>query len=344
MRILFIRFGLYPPEIFAGLELTLHWLCRSLIQRGHEVVVATNTKEAAPGTTTVDRKCGYRVYRSLDLNGSVYYGLSKFDPEVVVLTEAGLWMEALPPAVIEKPTVVYEHQTLLAVHEAPEVYRTRAVYIANSATTAEALKLACGISSTVVRPLFGIEQYAGIRRHGDAILFVSLQDRKGSDVAIRIAERRPDKKFVFVESWTQRPDRTEFLRNYISNLPNVTLLANQEGLTHIMPGIKLHLMPSRSRESWGRTATEAQLCGIPVLGSSRGNLPMTIGPGGVTLDPDEPIERWLEAFDRMMEDSVYYDALSQAALKHGNEFLPEVERAYDAFEQALHHAIQARRA
>ena len=49
-------------------------------------------------------------------------------------------------------------------------------------------------------------------------------------------------------------------------------------------------------------------------------------------------------FRSMMEDSVYYDALSQAALKHGNEFLPEVEHAYDAFEQALHHAIQARRA
>jgi glycosyltransferase involved in cell wall biosynthesis len=345
MRILLIRYGLYPPELHAGTELTLHWLCKSLIARAHKVGVAACTATPQAPGGAIDHVCGYPVARSPNLNNAVYSGINRFRADVVVVVESGAWMDSLLPAVSEYPLVIYEHQVSLDPNDVPEIFRSHAVFIANSPATAANLSQNCGITShAVVRPLFGIEKYAGIRRHGNAVLFVSLQERKGADVAIAIAERRPAAKFLFVESWRQWPDRTEILREHVRKIPNITLVPNQDGLTQIMPEIKLLLMPSRSQEAWGRTATEAQLCGIPVLGSSRGNLPVTIGPGGVTLDPDEPIERWLAAFDRMMEDSVYYDALSQAALAHGRKLLPEVERAYYAFEQALHHAIQARRA
>jgi glycosyltransferase involved in cell wall biosynthesis len=109
-----------------------------------------------------------------------------------------------------------------------------------------------------------------------------------------------------------------------------------------MPKIRLLLMPSRSQEAWGRTATEAQICGIPVLGSSRGNLPLTIGSGGMTLDPDEPIERWLEAFDRIMDDPAVYEELSRQAFARGQALTQEVHRAYQAFERVLLNAAARR--
>lgn len=344
MRILFIRYGLYPPELFAGTELALHWLCRTLIANGHEVVVAANTDTSEKDKTTVDRKCGYPVYRASNLNESVHHGLTRFEPDAVVLSESGPWMALLPPEVSQKPAVIYEHQWSLSVKDVPDVFKTRAVYVANSEVTSANLMKECGIVSIIVPPLFGVDQYAGLQCRGDSVLFVSLQDRKGADVAIRLAQERPRAKFVFVESWTQYPDHTEALRKYVGGIPNVTLLPNQQGLAHILPDIKLLLMPSRSQEAWGRTATEAQICGIPVLGSSRGNLPVTIGPGGVTLDPDDPMERWLGAFDRIMNDPAYYAELSRKAREHGGKFLPEVERAYRTFEEALKKAVARQRA
>jgi glycosyltransferase involved in cell wall biosynthesis len=129
------------------------------------------------------------------------------------------------------------------------------------------------------------------------------------------------------------------LRNLVDTIPNVARLPNQQGLARILPQTKLLLMPSRGEESWGRTVTEAQICGIPVLGSSRGNLPVTIGPGGVTLDPDEPIERWLEAFDSIMDDDSRYEDLSSKARTHGDVFVERVEIAYQKFENVLRTAV-----
>jgi hypothetical protein len=79
------------------------------------------------------------------------------------------------------------------VKRVPEIYKTRPIYIANSVATQTNLMKECGIASVVVPPLFGVEQYAGIQCHGESILFVSLQLRKGVDVAIRIAQYRPQK-------------------------------------------------------------------------------------------------------------------------------------------------------
>ena len=199
------------------------------------------------------------------------------------------------------------------------------------------------MQAMIAPPLFGIENYVGIHRSGDAVLFVSLQRRKGADVAVGIARERPRVPFLFIESWTENPEQSRQFREEIACLPNAALLPNQSGLRHVMPKIKLHLMPSRSREGWGRTATEAQICGIPVLASSRGNLPVTVGPGGVTLDPDEPLERWLAAFDAIMNDASFYDDLSRKATAQGMRMVGEARRAYETVERALALALEKAR-
>ena len=103
-------------------------------------------------------------------------------------------------------------------------------------------------------------------------------------------------------------------------------------------------MPSRSQEAWGRTATEAQICGIPVLGSRRGNLPKTIGPGGITLDPDDPIDRWLKAFDSLMDDLSVFEEMSRKALEQGRLMMQESKRAFQTFERILRSVVAGSRA
>jgi hypothetical protein len=335
MRILFVRPYPVLPEMFAGTEMTLHWLCRALVGNGHQVVVAAASRMVADGSVTVDQQCGYPVFRGLNAVAAAEVTAAQYRPEVCVITQPGQWVGMLPSAILELPMVVYEQEVSTGLKSMPAGVRARALYVANSAATAAHLSRECGAASTIIPPLFGIEQYAGIRRHGGCVLFVSLQRRKGPGVAIQIAKSRPNVPFIFVESWTQDAAHTQILRERVRAVPNITLLPNQPGLTHIMPKVKLLLMPSRSQEAWGRTATEAQICGIPVLGSSRGNLPATIGPGGITLDPDEPIARWLAAFDRIMNDPALFEELSHRALEQGRLMIQESKGAFQNFEQIL---------
>ncbi len=342
MRILFIRPNVAVPEQFAGTELTLHELCRSLLAGGHQVAIASTTF-AVDAPPSVHHENGYPVVRAWNGYDAVCSALQYLQPDVLVTIQSGAWLAELPESLRRTPLVLYEHEASLTVNAVPAAMKARAVYVANSVSTAQHLKRECGVEAVIVPPLFGIEAYVGIKRGGEAVLFVSLQLRKGADIAARIASARVQVPFLFVESWTEDREQTRKLREEIARIPNVTLLSNQRGLLHVMPKIKLHLMPSRSREGWGRTATEAQICGIPVLGSSRGNLPRTIGPGGATLDPDEPLERWLEKFDAIMNDASVYDDLSRKASAHGLAMVEEAKNAYAAFERALAQAVEKAR-
>jgi glycosyltransferase involved in cell wall biosynthesis len=344
MRILFIHNYYAFPELCAGTEMTLHWLCRILVANGHEVVVAARTNTAVGTPIRMDRQCGYPVVRAPNAIDAVCVAAAQFRPDVFVVLKSNRWIAQLPQTIRDAPMVVYEHDVSMARKSVPAEFMAHAAYIANSATTAAHLLNECGIASTIIPPLFGVGQYAQIRRYGNSVLFVSLQLRKGADVAIRIAQSRPRIPFIFIESWSVNSKQTQMLRQYVGGVANISLLPNQQGLGHIMPQIKLLLMPSRSQEAWGRTATEAQVCGIPVLASSRGNLPVTIGAGGMTLDPDEPIEHWLKAFDSIMDNPAVFEDLSRKALEHGRECTQAVERAYRTFENVLLDTIARRRA
>ena len=46
------------------------------------------------------------------------------------------------------------------------------------------------------------------------------------------------------------------------------------------------LAPSLVEETWGRIVSEAQVSGIPALGSDRGASPETVTAGGVVMAAD----------------------------------------------------------
>ncbi len=343
MRILYVHPGQFPPEFFAGSGLAMDWLCRRLAAEGHDVFVAANSDRLPEKIVYTEPYEGYVVVRAKTLADALVRAWRIGQPDVVVGSHVGPWLTILLPAIGDVPFVVYEHEVSEGWRTIVDL-KSRMAFVGNSETTARHLEANLGVACAVAPPLFGVDQYAGLKATGDKVLFVSLQPRKGADVAIRIAEARPDVEFIFVESWTRRPEDTEAMRGVVRQMRNVTLLANRPSLGDIYPQIKLLLMPSRGRESWGRTATEAQMCGIPVLGSDRGNLRATIGPGGATLDPDAPIEDWLAAFDAIMGDPVRHRDLSEKALAHATAFRPEIEKSYRTFERVLVETVEKRRA
>jgi glycosyltransferase involved in cell wall biosynthesis len=121
----------------------------------------------------------------------------------------------------------------------------------------------------------------------------------------------------------------------LAPLPNVTFVPPQSDMRKVYAECKILLAPSVWEEAYGRVATEAQISGIPVVASARGGLPEAVGPGGVLLDPDQPIADWVAAVRKLWSDQDYYSALSAAATAHAAR--PEIsfEHQVDAFERAM---------
>jgi glycosyltransferase involved in cell wall biosynthesis len=345
LRVLFLWYGEFLPESYAGTELTTHYLCRSLLERGHLVAVAacSNHPELGVEAAKCDHDCGYSVYRARRFSDAANRSIAEFQPDAVVCHEPGYWhfdrLEDLSAIAI----LLYQHSRHDGMTTIPAPIRQRAAYISNSAQTAAFLKNNHDINSVIIPPVFGIDRFLGLEPHGKNVLFVGMQLRKGADIAIDIARAKPEVDFVFVESWTQNPKETAELRHSVVSLPNVRLLPNQPDLGIVFRTTRLLLMPSRSHEGWGRTATEAQLCGIPVLGSSRGQLESTIGPGGLALDPDEGISLWLRAFDSIWNDEAYYRVLSRRAKDHAARLIQNKDEVVERFEAYLISAVKRER-
>jgi glycosyltransferase involved in cell wall biosynthesis len=86
-------------------------------------------------------------------------------------------------------------------------------------------------------------------------------------------------------------------------------------------------------------ASEAHFSGIPVIGSDVGGLPEAIGPGGIVIDRDQPVEAWIEALKRLWRDEKLYSVKSQAARVHSQRAQLDVNCQVDALEAAFVEAL-----
>jgi glycosyltransferase involved in cell wall biosynthesis len=347
LKILFAKKSTYIPDLYAGTEVTTHHLCRGLLRYGHHTAVACLSANQAEisdtRTVQIDWELAYPVYRSPIFNFAINVAVNKFRPDVLVLQDY-LMAEKKRLNHGQLPLVIYIHSLPYASgQENPrKIYlpdKNTFTLVVNSEVIADYFR-SYGYDSTIVRPVFGIDRFADhSENRGNAVLCVSIQKRKGTDIVIGLAESCPDIPFIFVESWSQNVNETETLKAQIRQLPNAKLVQNIPDPSVLFSESRLLVMPSRSNEAWGRTASEVQTFGIPVLGSNRGNLPNTIGPGGVVLDPDADIQLWIEAFNRIWRDEAYYKQLSAAAKKHVTEIISDSELYLLRFESALHRAI-----
>ena len=98
---------------------------------------------------------------------------------------------------------------------------------------------------------------------------------------------------------------------------------------------KLLLMPSLM-ENAALVAMEAMCNGIPVLASTRGGLPETVGEAGFLFDiparytPEirdlpaaEEVEPWVETIIRLWDDLAQYDCWSRAAGERAQQWHPD---------------------
>ncbi len=85
-------------------------------------------------------------------------------------------------------------------------------------------------------------------------------------------------------------------------------------MPEVYRGLDVLVLPSRTRRNWteqfGRVLIEAMACGVPVIGSSAGEIPWVIGEAGLVFPEGRP-EALREAIRRLMEDPDLHRSLRE---------------------------------
>jgi glycosyltransferase involved in cell wall biosynthesis len=334
MKVLFATTHAYPPLRVGGSESSTHDLCLTLQELGVEVTVLSSSLRrrstgaldfvrAFPRRTSSlarDEECGYPVYRAPSPAAAAQAVVGDVCPDVAVI-QAGRSLALAERLVrLGVPTVVYLRDDVFtklggAVRERAEVR-----YVATSRDLARRFDEEFGIAAAVIPPLVRPDRYR-VDSGRSNVTFVCPFPVKGVDIAVGVAQRRPDVPFVFVESWELNPVRRARLKRRLP--PNVRFRTPVADMREVYAETKIVLVPSRWPEAWGRVVSEAQVSGIPALASDRGGLPESVGPGGRLLDPDVGLDRWAEALGRMWDDEAEYARLATLAEQHARR--PEFE-------------------
>jgi glycosyltransferase involved in cell wall biosynthesis len=196
-----------------------------------------------------------------------------------------------------------------------------------------------GIESTAIPGPWDPNQVRCDAVDGRFVTFVNPQPAKGvfvfARIVLELSRRRPDIPFLVVEGraaidWLGRTGLD------LSGVTTVHRMANTPDPRAFYRVSRLVLMPSLWRESFGRVVAEALMNGIPVLASRRGALPEILADAGVLPDiPEqytsetrmaptaEEVAPWLEAIERLWDDSAAYEQESERCLKAAEKWGPE---------------------
>ncbi len=99
--------------------------------------------------------------------------------------------------------------------------------------------------------------------------------------------------------------------------PRVTLAGAipSTQMPEALRALDLLVLPSRTRPNWkeqfGRALVEAMACGVPVVGSSSGEIPHVIGDAGLVV-PEGDVQALRQALGRLLEDADLRRALAAA--------------------------------
>ena len=165
----------------------------------------------------------------------------------------------------------------------------------------------------------------------DHITFVNPIPLKGLEIALRVAQLLPHRRFVFVEAWNLPGPQRKALDRELSELPNVTFRPRSVGLADVYRSTAVLLVPSQCPEAFSRVVLEACANGIPVLASRVGGVPEAMGQSGVLLAAGDEPEHWAQAIEEILGDRSRFASLAASALANAQraEFqLPWVAAEY----------------
>jgi glycosyltransferase involved in cell wall biosynthesis len=347
MKILFVTGAPGLPQMIAGSQRSSDAIIRGLLARGHDVhLLSALIGSGAIGwrakivmrllrTKAVrDRVLGYPTWRAWYPWEAVEEVVERgrYDA-VVVLGHSAIRMAKAVAKTGSRFLMGFQDVELgssgSGLEELGNVHG-----VANSEFTREFFCRQFKIDPIVVHPIVETGKYRTCP-DGKYVTFVNPDPKKGLDVSLAVAALCPDIAFLFVEGWPLTPEQRTALQARIAVLPNVTLHPSAPDMRGVYRQSRLMLVPSQWEEAFGRVAAEAQISGIPVIGSSRGGLPEAIGEGGVVIDWQAPASEWAAALRHVWYEQAAYNRMSAAARRHAARPALNPARQLDAWENAI---------
>ena len=308
MRLLFASTFPYWPDSTSGRETSAHALTLRLQARGIPVAVFAGTAKAAGAARHFIRRddtLGYPVYRVGELLLAYNDVLAEWRPDIALLPFHQPVMPLVALGVAAGVKALLHVTTVDATSAAMNFFQRPEIMLTTcSSFAARRLNVLQGFTPPVSLPLVEPDLFR-VEPAGDAVIMVNPTLMKGLEIFFRLAEARPNVRFIAIESWDIDDDWRLILSNRARALGNVELWPAATDMRPAYAQARLVLMPSVHEETYGRVVAEAQLSGIPALTSDRGELPALAGGGGAAVPVDAVIEAWLAALDRILEPAAY---------------------------------------
>lgn len=302
----------YVPMTKAGAEITLHEILLKLKDKGHHVIVFCSSP-------TVDQYEGITL-KPIDQ-------INKFGKQIdVIFTQLDSTRNALVIArELNKPLVHLAHgDASLRLYRLNQ--RNTQMVISNSNWVNDSFKALSNVPKLVVYPPLTIDKYKVDNTGAKAITMVNLIDLKGGALFWQLARIMPDREFIAVKGGYG----DQII--YPKDLPNVTIMENQEDMREVFNKSRIMLMPS-SYESWGRVGMEAAVSGIPTIATATEGLLESLGNSGVFLE-ERDVASLIEAI-LSLDDEQTYKKYSDAAKARAIEVASKFDSQVDEVEKAM---------
>lgn len=196
--------------------------------------------------------------------------------------------------------------------------------LANSPVAAQACKERYGYLPDYIYSLVDFDRYRVQDSEPEYVTFINPREKKGLFLFCEIVGLLPHIPFLAVQGWgggysAEEEQALAFLRS----APNVRLMPAVQDIRPVYAKTKILIAPSQWVETFGRVIVEAQLNGIPVVASDRGNLPATTGKGGFILPYSNP-ELWANAIRELYADEALRLDMQAKARDNSKRFEPSV--------------------
>jgi glycosyltransferase involved in cell wall biosynthesis len=100
-------------------------------------------------------------------------------------------------------------------------------------------------------------------------------------------------------------------------------LVKHEDAPRYIGAMDILLAPSQTKPNWreqfGRMLVEAFACGVPVVGSSSGEIPFVIGDAGRVVDESD-VDAWAATIAELLDDPAAREELSRRGLSRVQQF------------------------
>jgi len=144
------------------------------------------------------------------------------------------------------------------------------------------------------------------------------------DLLGALARLGPDFRLLIIGDG---PDRKSFLRRAAElGLDGRVILAglvSHSDVPALMPAMDALVLPSHTTRAWkeqfGRVLIEAMACGVPVVGSSSGEIPKTIGEAGIVF-PETDEAALADALVRLRSSAGLRESLVNKGIAHARGF------------------------